>query len=162
MTGRLGPKTDLVRGTLVAALLAAGGIHLWLTPEHFEESPIVGTGFLAAGILQLLLAVALLYRPSRLALLAVGVSSAGLIAAYGVAVAVGLPFASQAAGGMEEGLRLGAGEPVTLLAIIAKAIELGSIVLAMMLLGRLNSAQGRRATLRGLGLRRNHGREARH
>ena len=75
--------------------------------------------------------------------MAVGVSSAGLIAAYGVAVAVGLPFASQAAGGMEEGLRLGAGEPVTLLAGIAKAIELGSIVLAMMLLGRLNAAQGR-------------------
>lgn len=132
-----------MRGTLAAALLAAGGVHLWLTPEHVEESPIVGAGFLAAGILQLLLAIAILCRPSRLVLLAVGASSAALIAAYGVAVAIGLPFASRAAGGMEAGLRLGAGEPVTLLAVIAKAIELASIGLAMTLLVRLNSTQGR-------------------
>lgn len=32
--------------------------------------------------------------------------------------------------------RIGAGEPMTLRAAIAKATELGSIVLAMMLLGR--------------------------
>lgn len=143
MRRHLGAKLDLVRGTLVAALLAAGGVHLWLTPEHVEESPIVGAGFLAAGVLQLLLAIAILYRPSRLVLLAVGGSSAALIAAYGVAVAIGLPFASQTAGGMEAGLRLAAGEPVTLLAVIAKAIELASIGLAMVLLGRLNAAHGR-------------------
>ena len=103
----------------------------------------MGAGFLAAGVLQLLLAIAILYRPSRLVLLAVGASSAALIAVYGVAVATGLPFASQAAGGMEAGLRLGAGEPVTPLEVIVKAIELASIVLAMTLLGRLNSALGR-------------------
>lgn len=62
--------------------------------------------------------------------------STALIVTYGVAVAIGLPFATEAAGAMEEGLRIGAGEPVTLRAAIARATELGSIVLAMMLLGR--------------------------
>lgn len=43
---------------------------------------------------------------------------------------------------MDEGLRIGAGEPVTIVAAIAKATELASIVLAMMLLGRWNAREG--------------------
>jgi hypothetical protein len=143
MTGRdLGPNGDVIRGALGAALVSAGMIHLSLSPEHFEESQILGTGFLAAGVLQLLLAVAIFRRTGRLALLLVGASSTTLIATYAVAVVIGLPFTGLAAGAMEEGLRLGTGEPVTLVAALAKASELASIVLAMLLLGRLNATEG--------------------
>jgi hypothetical protein len=143
MTGRgVEPNGDLLRGALGAALVSAGAIHLSLSPEHFEESRVLGAGFLAAGLLQLALAAAIFRRASRLALLLVGVSSTALIVAYGVAVAIGLPISGLAAGEMEEGLRIGAGEPVTLVAAIVKATELASIVLAMLLLGRLNAGEG--------------------
>jgi len=143
MAGRaLGSDADVLRGALGAALVSVGVIHLSLTPEHFQESPALGAGFLAAGILQLLLAIAMFRRPSRVAIVAVGASSTALIVSYGVAVAIGLPFTGPAAGAMDEGLRIGAGEPVTIVAAIAKATELASIVLAMMLLGRWNAREG--------------------
>jgi hypothetical protein len=133
---RLAPNADLLRGALVATLAGAGAIHLFLTPEHLDESPILGVGFLAAGLLQLALAGVIFRRPSRLALLVVGVSSAALIALYGVAVAIGLSFSAPGEGAMDEGLRLGAGEPVTLVAAITKTAEFASIVLAMVVLKR--------------------------
>jgi hypothetical protein len=147
---RLGANADLLRGALVATLAGAGAIHLSLTPEHFDESPIVGAGFLAAGFLQLLLAGVIFRRPSRVALVLAGVSSAALIVMYGVAVVIGLPFGGPVEGAKDEGLRLGAGEPVTLVAAITKAAEFASIVLAMVVLKRLNTGD---AMQRPMGIR---------
>jgi hypothetical protein len=141
----LGPNGEIFRGALGAVLVVAGGIHLALTPEHLGESVVLGIGFLTAGVLQLVLAVWIFRRVSRLALLLVGVSSTALIVAYGVAVAVGLPFV--AADAMDEGLSIGTGEPVTLVAAVAKVAELASILLAMALISQLNAGERARPLL---------------
>jgi hypothetical protein len=50
---------------------AAGGIHLIVMPEHFEESALYGTFFLVSALVQIAYSGWLLARPSRV-LLAIG------------------------------------------------------------------------------------------
>ena len=55
--------------TVAAFSMVAALIHLWVTPEHFEEWWGYGTFFLVAAIAQGAFGVALLRRPRRLLLL---------------------------------------------------------------------------------------------
>lgn len=80
---------------LLAGLLATTAvIHLGMTPAHFEESALMGFGFVAAGLLQLGLAALVVLRPRPTLYLAVALVSVVLVSLYGVNVAVGLPWAT--------------------------------------------------------------------
>ena len=59
-------RIDMIQGVLVpAALVASGLIHLVLTPEHLEASPLLGMGFAAVALLQLGLGICLTVKPLR-------------------------------------------------------------------------------------------------
>jgi hypothetical protein len=82
------------------ASLGAAIIHFALGPHHVEELGVLGLGFYLAGILQLALAVALLYagttvvhRPRVTILAAVGFNVA-VLAAWVLSRVVGLPAGS--------------------------------------------------------------------
>src|SRR4029453_13035614 len=88
-------------GPLVLACLsaAAGIIHLVMAPSHFGESTVEGAGFLAAGWVQLALAVALIRAEApRRPVLAVAVADAALIALWALSRTAGLPFTGSHAG----------------------------------------------------------------
>jgi hypothetical protein len=95
-----GPHASAIAGPehwlLAATLLGAGAIHMAMAPSHLGESAIEGVGFLVAAWVQLGLAVAVLLRPTRTVLAAVGVTSFALIGAWALSRTVGLPFGSQA------------------------------------------------------------------
>jgi hypothetical protein len=118
---------------MAALLFTTGWIHIALTPEHLSESTILGTGFLAAGLAQVVLSVIIAVKPSALAYYAVVGSSVALIVLYAIAVVHGLPFGS----GHDHayGLILGSGEPVDLEGAVSKLAELGSLAIAFVLLG---------------------------
>jgi hypothetical protein len=77
---------------LAALLAGAGAIHLAMAPSHMGESAVEGAGFLAAAWVQLLLAAAVLLRPSRRVLAAVAGSGVAFIAVWVVSRTAGLPF----------------------------------------------------------------------
>jgi hypothetical protein len=85
-------------GPLIAALTLAGGIHLLLAPEHFEESTVMGVGFIGSSIVEFGLAVALLVSRHRLIYFAVVLVATSLIALYAYNVLVGLPFGEASPG----------------------------------------------------------------
>ena len=127
--GRLG-KTMLLRLLLSASLIVAADIHLVLTPQHFDESPLLGGGFLAAGLCQLVLAAYVVTREDDRPigfLIAITIS---LIAIYLYAVVIGLPLDSEHSDGAV-GLRLGSGEPVTLTGLTNVLVEIAAIPLAL-------------------------------
>lgn len=120
---------------LAATAFTAGWIHLLLVPEHWGESALLGAGFLGAGVVQLALALAVVERPGpavHLALVAVNVA---LVAVWLYAVFVGLPAAGAHTHG-DAGWAVGAGEPIDLVAIVAKAAEITGAVWAGVLASR--------------------------
>jgi hypothetical protein len=134
LTGR-----SIARLALALLLLIAATIHLILTPEHLGISTILGLGFLAAGLAQLVLAAAALGGRGVVAAMgmnAVVVVNIALIAIYVYAVLVGLPIE---AGHADDavGLALGAGEPVDVKGGVDFAAEVAAVVIAAVLsLGR--------------------------
>jgi hypothetical protein len=90
------PTTGPEHLLLAAALFGAGAIHMAMAPSHLGESAVEGIGFLVAAWAQLSLAVAVLLRPARAVLTAVGVISLVLIGAWALSRTVGLPFGSHA------------------------------------------------------------------
>jgi len=136
--GRLAGRS-IARLALAFLLLIAATIHLILTPEHLEISTILGLGFLAAGLAQLVLAAAAIGGRGVVAVLgmnAVVVVNIALIAIYAYAVLVGLPIE---AGHADDavGLALGAGEPVDVKGGVDFAAEVAAVVIAAVLsLGR--------------------------
>src|SRR4029077_19122450 len=80
------PASLWPRVILAGALFTAGWIHLALTPEHLDESTILGVGFLGAGLAQLALAFLITARPSELTYYAVVGLSAALVVLYAIAV----------------------------------------------------------------------------
>lgn len=110
---RSSPRLAIVAAGL---LLVAAGIHLVLTPEHFEEKLLYGVFFLAASVVQLALVGLLLLRPSP-SIYRVGVlSSAGLIVTWIVTRAFSTPLVPQP-------------EPVTFAGVVASSVELGALFL---------------------------------
>lgn len=150
-----------LRTALVAVLMVAAALHLWLTPAHFEESTLMGIGFLAAATAQFGLALAVLLRPMGLVYITVIAVAVALIGMYGYSVAVGLPFGgshqhaaadashelsdsaehgadadeeSKSDDHHEEGLVVGRGEPIDALGATTKLSEMAAIGLAIALL----------------------------
>ena len=112
---------------LVASLLVgAGAVHFAMALSHFGESTAEGVGFLVAAWLQILLAVAVVFRPARRVAIAVVAVSAACIAAWVVSRTAGLPFGAHA----------GHAESVTIVDGVTVTMEAATIVLAAMLLSR--------------------------
>lgn len=81
------------RTLVVAGLTAAAGIvHLALVPEHLAEDRSLGVAFAMAGAAQLALAAGLVLTRARAILAASAGLGVVLVAAYLVAVTVGLPI----------------------------------------------------------------------
>ena len=126
-------KQALVRLLLALVLLTAASIHLILSPQHFSESPLLGIGFLLAGIVQLGAAAVVLTRADDRGLNLVLLVSVALIAIYGYAVFVGLPLDSEHAADTAGGLTLGAGEPVDFTGAVNVIAQIVAIPLALIL-----------------------------
>jgi hypothetical protein len=114
MTGAAAVERDL----LIVACAISGGIHAALVPGHLEEGAAAGTAFAASAALLAVLAAALTRSPSPVAVAAAPAVLAGLIAAYALAVTVGMPglhAEPEAVGGLAlftkavEAIGLGAG-----------------------------------------------------
>ncbi|HEY7199743.1 MAG TPA: hypothetical protein VIC57_06010 [Candidatus Dormibacteraeota bacterium] len=116
-----------LRVLLGAALLTTGAVHLQQTPEHLGISTLLGLGFAAAAASQLALGAVVIVRGHRLLYAAIVASSAFFFAVYVYAVLHGLPFPSH----VDPGLRVGAGETVTLSGAISKLGEAAAIMLAL-------------------------------
>lgn len=108
---------------LAALLLGAGLIHAAMAPSHLGEAAVEGAGFVAAAWAQLLLAVAVLLRPTRRVLAAVAVTSAALIVAWVVSRTVGLPFGEES----------GHAATVSLVDGVCVALEAVALLLAVVL-----------------------------
>ncbi len=137
------------------ALFAAGWIHLVLAPEHLDASALLGAGFLGAAVAQLILAAAVMVRPSSWIYYGVILVNVALIFFYAVAVAVGLPFGGHDHG---TGIIIGSGEAIDLPGVISKGAELVSLVLAFWLVGRASPVP----TARGASASRDDGHDADH
>jgi hypothetical protein len=115
-----------VQWLMAALLVGAGAVHFAMAPSHFGESTAEGVGFLVSAWLQILLAVAVILRPTRRVAIAIIVASAACIAAWVVSRTAGLPFGPQA----------GHAESVTVVDGVTVAMEAATLVLAAMLLSR--------------------------
>jgi hypothetical protein len=99
------PAYGLAPRLLLAALsLAAGAVHLAMAPIHASSSVTEAAGFATVGWAQILLAVLLLTRPSRIALQATILVNAAVIGAYIVSRTAGLPVGENA--GVRETIEL--------------------------------------------------------
>lgn len=123
----------VIRLFLSLVLLTAAAIHLILTPQHFGESPLLGAGFLVAGIVQLVAAAFVLTRSDGRGLNLILLVSVALIAIYGYAVLIGLPLDSGHGADGAAGLRIGAGEPLDVKGLINAIAEIAAIPLALFL-----------------------------
>jgi hypothetical protein len=105
MKVRVSQATDRPRGVLymVAALsLLSALIHLWVTPEHFEEWWGYGTFFLVAAVAQLLYVPLLLRWPNRTVLLLGIAGNSAIVLLYLFTRVVGVPLFGPVAGEVEE------------------------------------------------------------
>ena len=109
--------------------LVAGLVHLWATPEHFEEWWGYGAFFLISAVAQAIYAMVLLARPSQKLLLAGIVGNSAIVLLYLVTRTLGIPFFGPESGVVEE---------VGALDVIATASEAALVIgLCGMLLWRL-------------------------
>jgi hypothetical protein len=83
-------RRDAARLALALASAGAGAIHLALGPEHLSEWAVLGTGFYAAGAVQLLWALLLVRRERWLLTGALG--SLAFVGVWLVSRTSGLPF----------------------------------------------------------------------
>ena len=90
--------------TLYAAAalsLLAGLIHLWVTPEHFEEWRGYGAFFLVAAAAQILYVPIVLLWPTRIILLGGIMGNLAIVGLYLLTRTVGIPFFGPEAGEVE-------------------------------------------------------------
>lgn len=109
---------ETARPVVAALAWGAAATHLLLTPEHFAERTVYGVFFLSASLFQIVLGWLLVTRPSVRVLKAGAGGSLALIATWIVTRAVAPPLSPE-----------GAPEPVTLLGVLATALELATLVL---------------------------------
>jgi hypothetical protein len=122
-----GPQIDLVRLLLVAGLIASAHIHAAVIPVHLGEWPAAGGFFALLTVAEVAVAAALLAaRPRRLALIAAVVVSAGPLLVWLYSRTLGLPFGPDA----------GISETVGIPDVVCCALEIGTLIAAVMLLRR--------------------------
>jgi hypothetical protein len=75
-----------------AALIAEIAIHAYLAPDHLEEIPYIGAGFVAAAVIGAAVLVGVLFAPRRAVVWRAGaLLCAGMAAAFVASRTVGLP-----------------------------------------------------------------------
>ena len=115
-------RATVAHDVLIASCAISAGIHAALAPEHLREETAAGAGFVASAVLLAAACVALTYRPGdRLAVGAAGTFLAGLVAAYALAITVGVPVLHPDP------------EPADGLGLVTKAIELVGLAAALQL-----------------------------
>jgi hypothetical protein len=113
-------RATVEHDVLIASCAISAGIHAALAPEHLREEAAAGVGFLASAALLAVVCVALTYRPgSRIAVGAAGAVLAALVAAYALAITVGVPVLHPEP------------EPADGLGLVTMAIELVGLVAAL-------------------------------
>ena len=113
-------RAAVEQDVLIASCAISAGIHAALTPEHLREETAAGLGFLVSTVLLGVLCVALTLRPERRVFAgAAGAVLGALVAAYGLAVSVGVPVLHPEA------------EPADALGLVTKAIELVGLAVAL-------------------------------
>ena len=85
-------REDVLAGIAGAAALAAGVIHLAVTPHHLVEAPVLGALFLLVGLGQVALALSFQLALGVRTLVLVVVAHVGVIAVYVTSRTVELPF----------------------------------------------------------------------
>lgn len=85
-----------VRVVLASLSLAAGVIHLVMVPSHAQAGTLDGVGFAVAGWFQVLVAIALLVRPTRLLLQATVLGNLVIAGLWLWSRTSGLPFGAHA------------------------------------------------------------------
>ncbi len=131
LVARLRPsRSNQSRLALSLLLLFAASFHLLLLGEHAEESPLLGLGFLASGLIQLGLASVVILRPHPRAYYGVIALNVALIVLYAAHVVIGLPLTPSAQGGFQ----LGPTEAVDAVSLATKASELIGVAFAFALL----------------------------
>jgi hypothetical protein len=125
---------------MVAAFsLIAGLIHLWVTPEHFEEWWGYGTFFLVAAVAQVVYVPLLVRWPNQTVLLIGIAGNSAIVLLYLFTRVVGVPLFGPEAGEVEG---------VGIIDVCATASEAAIVVaLGVLVLWRL---AGERTTLIGL------------
>jgi len=118
------PLQDVARLTAALATAAAGVIHFAFAPAHLDESLSHGIFFLAAGWLQLGLALALVLRarPERLWLSLTGLVSVGIIATWVISRTTGVPGSDPEAVGFADVLATVL-EIIAVLAVVAVLLD---------------------------------------
>ena len=120
---------------LAAASAIAAVVHVWVAPEHFAESALYGTFFVATAIAGFLYAAWVLVRPSRALLLTGAVGNAAIVALWLVTRLVAVPLGPGA----------GETEPFGALDVLASGAEMVAFLLCVMLLRqRLTTGQRNR------------------
>jgi hypothetical protein len=93
------PHRDLtlpLRGAIASLSAGASALHFTVAPDHFSMHWTMGAAFLVAGTAQLLWAVLLGVRPTRLVIVGGSVGQAVMVPTYLVVHNVGWPFGAQA------------------------------------------------------------------
>jgi hypothetical protein len=132
------PSRDALTLAGAGLILAAGLIHLVLTPEHFREAPYLGLLFVA-NFIGAVVAAFSIYRGHRWGWLLGALVAGGALVMYFVSGTVGLP-------GMERGHLL---EP---LGILTKAVEILFLVLCGVEVTRSLTGLRRWALVSGIAL----------
>ncbi len=97
--GAMGSGRTLYAAAALSLLAAL--IHLWVTPEHFEEWWGYGAFFLVAAAVQVLYAPLVLVRPTRMVLLGGIAGNLAIVALYLLTRTVGIPLFGPGAGEVE-------------------------------------------------------------
>ncbi len=110
--------------------LAAAGIHLYVVPEHLEEYPPSGYFFIIVGLLQILAAVWLLWKPSKPLYIAMVASTVALLALWVESRTFGLPMGAH-----------WMVEEISLPDVLARVVELSMATVLLGLLRRQSVAR---------------------
>jgi hypothetical protein len=124
--GRIG-ATGRERTLYAASALSllAGLIHLWVTPEHFEEWWGYGAFFVVAGAAQILYVPIVLLLPTRIVLLGGIVGNLAIVGLYLLTRTVGIPVFGPEAGEVE---RVGFMDLCATTSEVGIAVALGALL----------------------------------
>src|SRR6185436_987198 len=119
-------RADDLRLLLAAGFFGSAAIHAAVVPEHLSEWSAAGVFFIALTAAEVAIAALLLARPQPSVLLAAAVASVVPLAVWLYSRTLGLPFGPEA----------GIPEQVGVADVAACLLEVGTLVLAVVLLRR--------------------------